>query len=650
MADIYINPSAGGAIGSGTYRGTYVNSQTWAVGDRVFDDTATNRIMFECTTAGLGGASTPVFNYTIGGTTNDNAAVWTAREPFTWANATTSLTRGIVNLLAGDRVFFGADNGYSTTDASYALPGTFTTPNYVYSVSESAAEEPPTETLAGSALWVTGSPALIFSGSAVFESVSLFVGSGTTGTYSLRLCTTGGVQLWRSPAFSMLNSNAGGRIEIGAANLGEMCQVTLEDPYIQFENAAHGIEVYGELFIKGGYVSGLSGATFITVIGGSNQVARIVVEGLEFGYPSNLSLCAGMSATTLRAEVVFRDCIMPRYWTGNLIKLGDGVDVGFRVSLYNCKTDVDGTPFRVRIRDYFGALQDSDLVYNEGSDFCFYIGGGGGGVDWSPDRGFYTDEFVVWIDEVGNPIDVTIEFLTVFPAYFEPGGFSHAWLEVTYPSSATDGRRTMVTSLPDDPVDHPSSSYVASTSAWEAVQTRGDSVGVSTQAIRYIQGRVWFCTVGGVTASSEPAGYATANDGDSVVDGTATFTAMTRYKITKTITPAARGVVSVRFAVNTDTLIWADNKISVSVKNEASGSRQYQIPGGPCVDERVTRTAYALMEGINTGYALQEGAFPVDQTLRPTGIVSITKLSGSHTDIDDSNPLSPDGNWLVPSA
>ena len=78
----------------------------------------------------------------------------------------------------------------------------------------------------------------------------------------------------------------------------------------------------------------------------------------------------------------------------------------------------------------------------------------------------------------------------------------------------------------------------ASTAAWDSAATaRANSNAYSLGDIYKAAsnpGRLFLCTTAGTSASSEPGGVATAVDGGSVTDGTATFKAMWRFKQTIT--------------------------------------------------------------------------------------------------------------------
>ena len=78
-------------------------------------------------------------------------------------------------------------------------------------------------------------------------------------------------------------------------------------------------------------------------------------------------------------------------------------------------------------------------------------------------------------------------------------------------------------------------------------------------------GRVFICTVAGTSAGSEPAGYATAVDGDLITDNTATFQAMWRAKAAVTVTPQEKGYLHARImSAKSNFIIYVDPLLTVS--------------------------------------------------------------------------------------
>ena len=78
-------------------------------------------------------------------------------------------------------------------------------------------------------------------------------------------------------------------------------------------------------------------------------------------------------------------------------------------------------------------------------------------------------------------------------------------------------------------------------------------------------GTAFICTVAGTSAASVPGGYNASSDGDAITDGTATFKAMRRQKISVTITAAEQGVIKVRpVLAKAAAVIYVSAKVTVS--------------------------------------------------------------------------------------
>jgi hypothetical protein len=78
--------------------------------------------------------------------------------------------------------------------------------------------------------------------------------------------------------------------------------------------------------------------------------------------------------------------------------------------------------------------------------------------------------------------------------------------------------------------------------------------------------RVFVVTTGGTTAGSEPGAYATAVDGDTFADGSATIHVARRIKFEVTATPNRRGVVffTPTLYAASGNVLYVDPKITVS--------------------------------------------------------------------------------------
>ena len=170
-------------------------------------------------------------------------------------------------------------------------------------------------------------------------------------------------------------------------------------------------------------------------------------------------------------------------------------------------------------------------------------------------------------DTIDEAIDLTIEGVAdprtgMFSALPTDKEF---WIEVSYQGTSgsslgltTGGQNILATGT----------ALTASTEAWDSMATAranstayvaGDVVKVASNA-----GRIFICTTAGTTAGSEPAGYASAVDGGSVTDNTATFKAGWRFKQTISVTPVAVGAIqAVPKMAKASSAIYLDPKLVI---------------------------------------------------------------------------------------
>ncbi len=74
-----------------------------------------------------------------------------------------------------------------------------------------------------------------------------------------------------------------------------------------------------------------------------------------------------------------------------------------------------------------------------------------------------------------------------------------------------------------------------------------------------VQSKLFICTTAGTSAGSEPGGYATAADGDSITDSGAVFRAGWRQKVDATFTPQLKGWVQGRVCLSkVSTTVYVD--------------------------------------------------------------------------------------------
>lgn len=112
-----------------------------------------------------------------------------------------------------------------------------------------------------------------------------------------------------------------------------------------------------------------------------------------------------------------------------------------------------------------------------------------------------------------------------------------AWIEADYLGASANPLATLA-STRGATILSAGNNLTADTSAWDSAATARANTHAYTAgdviALASNSGRLFFCTVSGTSAGSEPGGYASAIDGGTVTDGTATFRAGWRFKMALT--------------------------------------------------------------------------------------------------------------------
>lgn len=426
MANIYVK-SGGGTIGAGTWRGLWSASQTWAVGDRIVATNVISYRVMECTTGGAGGAGAePTWNVTTGGTTTDNAAVWTTRIPSTWANATVDLTRAAANDAAGDTIYVSHQHAESTAAVvSLSWAGTIASPVRVLCVNDGA--EPPTALATTASVMTTGNNNIVW-GSGVSQTtycygITFTPGSGATGTASF---STEGAHVFESSDIVLSSTGAVSRIHL---QNGSSTQTSWVNCGYKYGNAAHGLSINTAGCVvdtKGGSL--LAGGTSPTALLVTLQAGSTVsIDGLNLtNASSSLNLS---SVNTASCNVVFRNCRLPASWSGSLHSGTPGHGSVFE--MFNC--DGGDTNYRYRKAAEFGTIQEETTLVRTGG-----ASDGTTAYSWRlvtnanaeyPLLTLDTPEIVRWNDTTGSAITVTVEILHDSATNMKDDG---VWLEVMY--------------------------------------------------------------------------------------------------------------------------------------------------------------------------------------------------------------------------
>ena len=234
------------------------------------------------------------------------------------------------------------------------------------------------------------------------------------------------------------------------------------------------------------------------------------------------------------------------------------------------RCDSGGTNYRNERYSQYGVMVTNTNVYRSG-------GASDGATAVTHQITTYTNSLTWWTPYSSwpiaqwNTVTGTNRVVTLCGISFGAAipNNDEVWMEIEYLGSSGSPIGSRVSTSKANALDT-KTALSSDTSAWKAA-ARVNSHGYSVGAIMQPTGdpnRVYYCTAGGTSASSEPGGYASASDGSSVSDGGCTFQACYRWKLTATLSspqPAQAGPIDVtpKFAKQS-TSYWIDPLITLS--------------------------------------------------------------------------------------
>jgi hypothetical protein len=498
---------------------------------------------FICTTAGSGGTgSEPAWNTTAGATTADGSVTWTctgATSSFTTnlaaahARLTTPLN-GAANWLpnAGMNVYVGDDHGESNSGGTNYSPASGCS---IICFDHTVALPPGSANLKTTALITASGGNFTFLSNTGFvqayvygirfsngTGANVYISNGSTTRNVLEQCTFG------------ITGTSGSDFYFGdTGNSGTM--ITLKDCTFSIANftVGEGFYFYGSpTRIENGIFTVTLGTAGLPLLTSPNANSTVVMEGCDFsGVPSSAFLIGTQGSNGPGGTWTFKDCVIP---AGMVISSGTGGYPSFsNVTIDLNRVDSGATGYRNERYRYEGKMTTATGVMRTG-------GASDGATPISHQittnantnniqRIFNSAPFAIWNSVIGANRNVTVYGIVNDSRV--PNN-DEAWFDVEYLGSATSPKGSYVRGGKAN-VLASGSVLTADTSAWDGAATAranshaynvGDVIKTASNA-----GRVFFCTVAGTSASSEPGGYATAVDGGLITDGTATFRAGCRF-------------------------------------------------------------------------------------------------------------------------
>lgn len=537
-----------GLNGDLTHTPAWVASSAAAQG-LVFYDTTSAALQI-CSAAGTSTSSIPTFSATAGVTTTDGTATWTslgAASGFAvWAAPS---ARGAAMFASGWGVagadFYFADNHAETqaTSITWNPPGLQTTsPCRLISIDHTVTTAPPTGVKSGASVTGTTATPSITLGNATSSQNYYYGFTFTTGGNNLIFLgssDTTAIGVFDTCTFapgSGANVTMGGSGTTGIVNWNNCNLVTA--------SAGQSINMGGVAFSwRGGAVSGVSIASLF--VAGSTAPCDILVEGVDFSaivYSSGAIAHAGGCGYML-----IKDCKLPSATAG----AASGSTGTFTVDL--TRSDNSTASYRLETHNSQGNTTTSTTVVrssgaSDGVTAYSHAVVTNAGAQWYlPFQSIPVIEY--------NTVTGTNRVVTMYGianAAALPNN-DDVWMDAEYLGSGTTllgsyGLESKASALATG------SALTADPgpSAWDtAASARANSTLYSLGAIMKVasnSGRIFFCTVSGTSAASEPGGLATAIDGGTVVDGAATWRAGVRFKLALTLSSPQPGMVGYIYA------------------------------------------------------------------------------------------------------
>lgn len=540
---------------------------------------------------GTSGAAEPSWNLTAGATTTDNAGanqiIWTEvtgkeseQVSGTWKAPAARLAAMPSGRIASNDAIY-VSNTHAETQTTALTVSPVNGNIRIICVTESTASIPPVQgdITTGATVSTTGASTITIGSGTVnndwyIEGATFQAGSGANNAgiiFSGGTVSTGKFFL-KNVGLSITNTGTttASSISFGlnTANPGAI-RVVLVNPTISFADAAQKV-FFGCAHVdwRGGQFAGTAPTLAFSGTSSVVVMSTIRLRGVDLSTITG-ALLGGTALTEWRIQ--FENCKVNSavtFASNSTAVLYPGSAAWARFD--NCDDTASNTNYRTAW--YFAggsSLSDTTVVRTNGaSDGVTAISMKTVVANGTAVAPFEWPAFGRRCNTTGSPLTATVEFIANSAAALTS---AQIWMEV---EALTDAASPMSTFTDDRATGILATGSVqpSSTAAWDTGATAranshayilGDIIKVATNP-----GRVFFCTVAGTSAGSEPAGYASAVDGGTVSDGGgggATFRAGFRQKLNVTFTPQKQGNVMGTIKIGDNPLtLWIDRKMSLA--------------------------------------------------------------------------------------
>jgi hypothetical protein len=482
----------------------------------------------------------------------------------TWALAKATLVGATTIAVAGDTIYVSHVHNESTAGA-ITLTSAGTGSSFVRILCVNDGAEPPTTLATTAVVATTGASAHInFAGFAYCYGV-IFTASNTSSLGSIQFSSSiNWSWILESCSLRIGNTNTSSRINIGLnTSSNDDNALFMENTTVQFGATAQTIVLQGTRFDWYNTPSAILGTvptTLFVPISGFPSMAFI--HGVDLSAATSgknlVSLNVGVAGTYR-----FANCKL-----GSSVSIVTGTPVGpggVVVEVINC--DSADTNYTHGKYEYNGSQTTSTtVVRNTGAS------DGTTPFSWqiiAARTQAYISSFITF-PIVGRLSSTGSKTFTMSYIHGESSALTdeQIWMRLEYlgsgsftiSSMATDRKATFLATAANQTAD--------TASDWDNGATaRANSTSYSTGDIRRAatpNGRLFIVTTGGTSAGSEPSGFGTAADGDSVTDNTVTWRCMRREKVDTTVTVNEAGTYIAWVEVAANVTVYIDPLVVIT--------------------------------------------------------------------------------------
>lgn len=487
-----------------------------------------------------------------------------------------------IPLTAGDRVFVADTHSENLgASATYTFPGTITSPNQIICVDFTGTADPTAPVSAdlstGALIQTTGNFTITILGSFYMYGMQIKPGNSTNNA-SLNLGTTNAQhnQVFDTCDIGLGGSSSSANFIFAASGTSiDACFFHLKNTNLRLASATHEVRIRTCRFLW-------EGGTFVGTAPTSQVFEQTVdapmvamFRGVDF---NPVGTCPLFNIGTAFCHTTYDlvDCKLPSgavittgtpYWPG-----------GALVRLWNC----DGADTGVRSEVYYGPntlVTVTDMVRSGGASLR------GEAFSWKMTSGANTS-FLFCFPSI--PVECYFsstgsKTLTIHYIHGESAALkdNEIYAKVQYLGTSGFPIASFATDAAPDVLNAGTSQAADTAADWDdGLTARANSTVYSLNSIRRAatpNGKAFIVTTAGTSDSSEPAGFGSSNDGDSITDNTVTWRQMRREKleVTFTVNEVGRAIVWVELA-KASIPVW----VCPAVEGGSAAPQFFVSPGG----------------------------------------------------------------------